>query len=197
MGKHSLSAIIVRGFAVSLIFIVITASSGADVSLTTGEWVNSTLWRLEAKGLIKPIFASSRPFEREEIAQIVAITKERIKDGDLKPNDLELALINKLEAEFAGDLKPEGLEIRGSLAGELDYYYYDTSHYLPCEWRSPETSSISFWGAASFHPTPNITLYEEIDVGRDREIVGDEGDTASRRTRYWTVSYTHLTLPTN
>ena len=179
MGKHSLSAIIVRGFAVSLIFIVITVPSVADVSLTTGEWVNSTLWRLEAKGLIKPIFASSRPFEREEIAQIVAITKERIKDGDLKPNDLELALINKLEAEFDRDLRPSGLEARGLISGELDYADYRVAD----EW---DLSSLSLWGAASYHPSPMVTLYEEIDVRRGREII----KTASKRMNPWKWDYT-------
>ena len=151
MGRNSLSAIILRGFAVSLIFIVITASSDADVSLTTGEWVNSALWRLEAKGLISPIFASSRPFEREEIAGIIANTMERIKDGDLKPNDLELALINKLKAEFDGDLSPSGLEVRGSISGELDYSDYKVAD----EW---DSSSLSLWGAASYHPSPMVTL---------------------------------------
>jgi hypothetical protein len=140
--------------------------------------VHFALWKLEANGLTGPIFASSRPFKREEIARIVADMRKRIEDGRLNPRPHELELIEKLEAEFAGDLKPEGLEARGLLAGEADYHN---------EWNSP---SASFWGAASFHPTRNVTLYEEVDIGKDREVVGEEGKTASKRTNTWRWGYT-------
>ena len=133
----------------SIIFIVALSASadsiGANVSLTTGEWVYFALWKLEANGLTGPIFASSRPFDRDEIARIVAAMREKIADDQLNPNPHEAQLIEKLEAEFSRDLKPEGVDVRGALVGEFGYHD---------EWDTP---SIPFWGAASYHPTPSVT----------------------------------------
>jgi hypothetical protein len=155
-----------------------TAYADANVPLTTGEWVHFALWKLEANGLTGPIFASSRQFEREEIAWIVADMKRRVEDGSLSLDPLELELIRKLEREFARDLRPGGLEARGLLAGEADYRD---------GW---DSRSASFWGAASFHPAPGVTLYDEVDIGKDRGIIGEEGKTASRRTNPWRGDYT-------
>jgi hypothetical protein len=77
-----------------------------------------------------------------------------------------------------GAKPPLGLEVQGLLAGEADY---------DDEWGP---GSVSLWSGASFHPTPNVTLYEEIDIGRGREIIGEEGETASRRTNRWKWDYT-------
>lgn len=140
-----------------------------------GEWVDFALWKLEANGLTGSVFASSRPFEREEIAQIIADIREGIKNGRLDPNQLELGLIRKLETEFAS---PGKVKMRGLLAGEAGYHD---------EWESP---SVSFWCAASLHPTPYLTLYEEINIARKRELVGEAGRTASRRTNPWRWDYT-------
>ena len=168
-----LIAFLISGFAPAL-----SVSDGAYTPLTNGEWVNFALWKLEANGLTGPVFISSRPYERQEIAQIIARVKKRIEDGSLNPTPLELGLINKLETEFAGDLNPQGLEVRELLAGEVDYQD---------EWGK---ASASLWGAASFHPATWVTLYEEIDVKRGREIVGEEGRTASRRMNPWRWDYT-------
>lgn len=180
MKDFSLIALTVTAlsFAIAIVFPAKADSIGANVSLTIGEWVQFALWKLEANGLTGPIFGSSRPFEREEVARIVADMKKRIEDGQLSPSPLELELIRKLEAEFARDLRPEGLEVRGLLAGEADYHD---------GWDSPSTS---LWGAASFHPTPGVTLYEEVDIGKGRGIIGEEGETASRRTKTWRWDYT-------
>ena len=177
---HNLTVIIF--IALGVIFIVALSASadsiGANVSLTTGEWVYFALWKLEANGLTGPIFASSRPFDRDEIARIVAAMREKIADGQLNPNPHEMRLIEKLEAEFFRDLKPEGVDVRGALAGEFGYHD---------EWDTP---SIPLWGAASYHPTPGVTLYEEFDIGKGRQTIGEEGKTASRRTNIWRWDYT-------
>ena len=178
MKDSSILIIIALSFAIAIVFPAKADSIGANVSLTIGEWVQFVLWKLEANGLTGPIFASSRPFERQEIARIVADMKERIEDGRLNPSSLELGLIRKLEAEFARDLRPEGVEARGLLVGEVDYQD---------EWNSP---SASLWSAASFHPIPSLMLYEEVDIGKGRGIIGDEGETASRRTKTWRWDYT-------
>ncbi len=161
-------------------------SIGANVPLTTGEWVYFALEKLEANGLTGPMFANSKPFGREEIARIVADMRKGIEEGRLRPNRLELGLIEKLEAEFASQIPPNPplvkggteLEVRGLLAGEGDYQD---------DWGP---GSVSLWTGASFRPTPNVTLYEEIDIGRGREIIGEEGKTASRRTNPWNWDYT-------
>ncbi|MFC1715107.1 capsule assembly Wzi family protein [Candidatus Poribacteria bacterium] len=151
----------------------------AEIPLMTGEWAYFALWKLEANGITGPILASSRPFERDRIAQIVADIKEGIKDGRLDPSPLELDLINKLEAEFARDLSHVGLEARELLAGETDYRDEQWGEH-----------SASMWVAVEFHPTPDIALYEEIDVGRGKERVGADGRTASQRTKTWRWDYT-------
>jgi hypothetical protein len=178
MKDFSLLIIIALGSAIAIVFPAKASSSDANVALTAGEWVQFALWKLEANGLTGPIFASSRPFEREEIARIVVNIKKAIEDGRVSPTPLELELIRKMEAEFARDLRPEGLEVRGLLAGEADYHD---------EWNSP---SVPLWGAASFHPTSSLILYEEVDIGRGRGIIGEEGETASRRTKPWRWDYT-------
>ena len=151
----------------------------AEIPLITAEWVYFALWKLEANGLTGPMFSSSRPLERDEITRIISDIKEGIEAGRLHPTPLELSLIRKLEAEFARDLTRVGLEARGLFAGETDYH--------DDEWGE---HSASLWGAAEFHPTPGFTFYEEIDVGRGREMVGAEGRTASRRTNPWRWDYT-------
>ena len=177
MTRYAILTIILSLAIISLL-LASTVSAAVNAPLTTSEWVHFTLWKLEANGLTGQIFASSRPFEREEIALIVADMKERIQDGRLSPLPHELELINKLWAEFARDLRPEGLEARGLVAGEANYHN---------EWDSP---SASFWGAASFHPTPSFTLYEEVDIRKGREVIGKEGKTASKRTNTWRWDYT-------
>jgi len=151
------------------------ASAGVNVPFTNSDWVYFALWKLEANGLTGPIFASSRPFEREEVARIIASIKKDIEDGRIKPNTHELGLIRKLEAEFGGDLSPHGLNIRGSPAIEKDKQH---------------PPSFSFWGAGGFYPVPNVALYEELDVGRYRETTGKEGETASTRINSWRWNYT-------
>jgi len=151
---------------------------GANVSLTTGEWVYFALWKLEANGLTGPIFASSRPFERNEIARIVAAMREKIESRQLDPRPHELRLIEKLEAEFSRNLKPVGVDLRSTLSGETAYQD---------EWVTP---SGSFWTGASYHPTPGVTLYEEFEIAKDRQTTGTEGKTASRRINTWRWDYT-------
>jgi len=166
-------------WVIFLTFSLIAASSvpaiDAEIPLVTGEWAYFALWKLEANGLTGPIFASSRPFERDEIAGIIARIKEGIKNGHLHPTPLESGLIKKLEIEFAGNLDRVGVKARGLFAGETDYQNAGWGQH-----------SASLWGAAEFHPTPNLTLYEEIDVGRGQEII----KTASQRTNPWRWDYT-------
>jgi hypothetical protein len=92
--------------ALLLSFPVKADSIGANVPLTTGEWVYFALEKLEANGLTGPIFANSKPFEREEIARIVADMRRGIEEGRLRHSRLELGLIEKLEAEFACQIPP-------------------------------------------------------------------------------------------
>ena len=162
----------------ALILFANPISADADVPLTSGEWVYFALWKLEANGLSGPVFASSRPLEREEVARVIANMRERIEDGDLCPRPHELELIRKLGVEFARDLEPKGLDLRGVVAGETKYGDGWGPH------------SASFWGAAGFYPSPAVMLYEEVDVGRGRAIVGAEGETASRRIDEWRWNYT-------
>lgn len=163
----------------SLIAVSSVSAINAAIPLITGEWAYFALWKLEANGLTGPIFASSRPFERDQIADIIAKIKKGIKDGHLHPTPLESGLIKKLEIEFAGNPHSVGLEARGLLTGETDYQNGEWGQH-----------SASIWGAAEFHPTPYIALYEEINVGRGRDRVGAEGRTASQRTKPWRWDYT-------
>jgi len=196
-----------------LSFSIKADSIGANVPLTTGEWVYFALEKLETNGLTGPMFANSKPFGREEIARIVADMRKGIEEGRLRPNRLELGLVEKLEAEFVNQIPPNPplvkggielplvkggtrlplvkgetgrplakggakLEARGLLSGEGDY---------DDDWGP---GSLSLWSGASFRPTPGVTLYEEIDVGRGRDLIGEEGETASRRTNRWKWDYT-------
>lgn len=163
-------------FLLTIFTSVLYAVTVANIPPTTGEWVEFALWRLETNGLTGPIYSSSRPFDRNEIAYIVADIRKRIESGDLNPTDIDLQLINKLESEFCSS--QDSLQMRGLLAGETKYYNDWGPH------------SISVWGAADFNPTPNIELYEELIIAKDRDIFGFEGKTASQRTNPWRWDYT-------
>jgi hypothetical protein len=151
---------------------------GSQIPLTKSEWIYSALWRLETDGIIKGLFANSRPLGRDEVALLVANAKWNIITGKVKASPFDEELVDKLEAEFASDLRQKGLALRGYISGEG--YYLDERN----------SSSISLWGAASFHPASNLTLYEEIDVAKDKDVIGKEGKTASKRTQIWKLNYT-------
>lgn len=168
------------------------ASDGANMPLVYGDWVHFALWKLEANGLIDPMFINSRPYDRREIADIIANLRKSkdgksvdtsIEDGKISPRPHEMELIKKLEKEFSYDLKPESLQLRG-------LSYIDASYHSQYDSGSSDNSSLSLFSGVSFNPTPNVTFYEEIDIGRDREITGNEGRTASKRTNLWKWDYT-------
>ena len=178
-------------FSVIAFFLIPNYSSGiiptgADVPLTNGDWSHFALWKLGANGLTGPIFLSSKPYGRKDIAEMVAGIRVDIDNDRISPHPHELRLIEKLEKEFAGDLEPEGVDFRILPAFEADYSYSDGIYEL----KTPDKLSPSLWGAASYHPTPNVTFYEEVDIGRYREVLGSEGKTASQRLDQWKWDYT-------
>jgi hypothetical protein len=142
-------------------------------SLINSDWVYFSLWKLEANGLIDDMFISTRPYEREEIAKTISNLTKKIKEGKISPNPYELKLIKKLESEFF--IKPKLLNIRILAEAER---------------KADTKSSLSFWGAVNIQPTDYLTLYEEVDIERGREVKGTEGITASQRLNIWKWDYT-------
>jgi len=147
-------------------------TSTINEPLINSGWVYYALWKLEANGIINSMYANTRPYEREEIANIISDVKAGIEKGIIKPKPYELMLIKKLEDEFLGESNK--LQMRLATTAEL----------------GTKLKSLSFWGAASYQPTDYITLYEEADVGRGRDINGTEGTTASQRLNKWKWDYT-------
>ncbi|MBM3211300.1 capsule assembly Wzi family protein [Candidatus Poribacteria bacterium] len=152
--------------------------TGANVVLTKDDWVVFAIQKLEANGHIMPIFISSRPYERREIALILSNLRKAIESGNIILRPHEIKLLEKLEKEFIHDITPEGLSTRFLPAFEYTYSSHE-SKLVP-----------SLWGSGSYHPIPELTLYEEIDVGRYRDIIGKDGKTASKRIDYWKWDYT-------
>jgi len=157
-----------------LCFLIIPINFGfASINepLINNEWVYSTLWKLEANGIINSMHISTRPYGREEIANIISDIKADIEKGTIKPKPYELKLIKKLEDEFLS--KPDKLQMRLKTTAELG-----------------AIKSLSFWGSARYQPTDYLTLYEEVDVRRGRDIKGTEGTTASQHLNKWKFDYT-------
>lgn len=179
-------------FIIAFGFILMPNSSfgatltGADVPLTKGDWVHFALWKLDANGLTGPIFLSSRPYGRKEIAEIITGIRLAIKNGRIRPRSHELRLIEKMEEEFSGEIESEGVDFRILPDFEADYSYSGSLYKL----NTPNKLSLSLWGAVSYHPTPNVTFYEEVDIGRYREVLGSEGKTASQYLDQWKWDYT-------
>ncbi|MDQ1329045.1 MAG: hypothetical protein QG641_2334 [Candidatus Poribacteria bacterium] len=157
------------------ILTVFTNSVLASVNepLINNGWVYYALTKLEANGVIKPMFASAKPYEREEIANIISDAKANIEKGIIKPKPYELNLIKKIADEFLGGSDKLQMRLLTSAEGGNN-----------------SKESLSFWGSASYQPTDYLTLYEEVDVRRGRNIKGTEGTTASQRLNKWKWDYT-------
>ncbi len=163
------------------------AYSDVNEQLISSEWVYFALEKLETDGIISPYFAGGKPIGRSEIAKIIENTKIKIEKGEIKPSQYNLKLIEKLEREFAQKNK---FDFRLKLTGEIEYYDNKISFHSPPELNSPNKFSLSLWGGAIFCPTKNITLYEEIDIARDRKLKGNQGYTASSWLDEWKWKYT-------
>ena len=159
-----------------LCFLIIPINCGfASVNepLINSGWVYYALGKLEANGIIDSMQTSTKPYEREEITQIISTIKKGIKNGTIKPKPYELKLIKKLEDEFLNESDKLQMRLLTSAEGSNN-----------------SKESLSFWGAISYQPTDYLTLYEEVDIGRGREIEGTEGTTASQRLNKWKSDYT-------
>ncbi len=160
---------------IAVLFFVLSKFCYASIneSLINSDWVYLALWKLDANGLIDDIFISTRPYEREEIAEIISNLTKKIDEGKISPEHDELNLIKKLEKEF---VQPQKL-ISARLTNSAEKF-------------TNSKSSISFWGAINIQPVNYLTLYEEVDIERGREIKGQEGTTASQRINAWKWDYT-------
>ncbi|MGB9598001.1 MAG: capsule assembly Wzi family protein, partial [Candidatus Poribacteria bacterium] len=158
-----------------VLFFLISGICPAKINepLINSDWVYFALWKLDANELIDDIFISTRPYEREEIAKVISNLIEKIDEGKISPNLDELKLIRKLEKEFVHIPKLTQARLITS-----------------AEKMGDSKSSISFWGTINIQPTDYLTLYEEVDVQRGREIKGKEGTTASQRINTWKWNYT-------
>lgn len=173
-------------FIISLLLIN-SAYSSVNEQLINNQWVYFALGKLETDGITCPYFASSKPIGRNEIIRIIKNIRARIEKGEVKPSSFNLKLIEKLEKEFVQTNK---FDFNGRLTSEIEYSDSKINLNLPPKLHSPDRFSLSFWGSAIFCPTKNITLYEEIDIARDRELKGNQGYTASSWLDEWKWKYT-------
>jgi len=164
-------------FVISIIALIFIFSNLclANISepLINNDWVYFALWKLDANGLIDDIFISTRPYEQEEIAKTISNLIEKINNGNISPSPDELKLIKKLEKEFVYTPKLARAKFMTSAERNVN-----------------SKSSLSLWGAVNIQPIDYLTLYEEVDVQRGREIKGKEGITASQRINKWKWDYT-------
>ncbi|MBD3181784.1 hypothetical protein GF312_05795 [Candidatus Poribacteria bacterium] len=160
------------------IFIEYSTCVEANTAFTHEEWVDFALNKLEVTGLTEGIFSSSKPHKCSDIINLLINIRQKIESGEIRPSPLELEIIKKLEREFDFDKKENKPRLKIYLFGEADY---------ESEW---VTRSVSLWSAGYYKPIQGLELYEEIEIARDKEITGQEGETASRRTNYWEWNYT-------
>lgn len=177
----------VRFFIAFLLLNISIAYSATNEQLIDSEWVYFALGKLETDGIARPFFASSKPIGRSEILSIIDNIKMRIEKGEIKPSPYNLKLIEKLEKEFANAKR---FDFRGKLVSEAEYFGNQSSFNPSTNRNLPDRFSLSFWGGAILHPTQNITLYEEIDIARDRELKGHQGYTAESWLSEWKWKYT-------
>ena len=151
--------------------------AASDIPLVYGSWVYRALWRLEARGLTGPVFASSRPFDRDQVSSILSQIDKELANNKLELSKPDLELIKKLHEEFG---------VSGEASNKMRSVLFSE------ERRGGDSNidSLSLWTSAIFHPASSITLYEEIDIGRGREPIGSEGNTASSRINTWAWDYT-------
>jgi hypothetical protein len=85
--------------------------NGQYVNLPIGHWAYSLLDRFETKGYLENINYNSKPFTREEIANIIISISQKIEKGEISLSNTETALFEKLKGEFFDELQNKNIKI--------------------------------------------------------------------------------------
>lgn len=96
-----------------ILFSIITFHqiSGQYVNLPIGHWAYFLLDRFETKGYLENLNYHSKPFTREEIANIIISISQKIEKGEVSLSNTEKALFEKLKGEFFDELHDKNIKI--------------------------------------------------------------------------------------
>ncbi|MFQ6040041.1 MAG: capsule assembly Wzi family protein [Candidatus Poribacteria bacterium] len=151
--------------------------------LVLDEWVELALQKLETDGVTGGIHSSSGPFTRSQVAQIIAKAQSRITVGRVKPNPIDIQLLEKLTQEFSDELS----EIREEAVNRgLRFVTNPQFRHFP---KYQHKISPACQAAIGYSLGKNFFLYEEFEVSEIGDKYPQEGKTASKRLNPWRANY--------
>ncbi|HIE26293.1 TPA: hypothetical protein EYP66_03295 [Candidatus Poribacteria bacterium] len=151
--------------------------------LILNGWVELALQKLETDGVTGGIHSSSGPFTRFQVTQIIKKAQSRITAGLVKPNPVDIQLLEKLTKEFSDEL----LEIRGEAVNQgLRFVATPQFRHFP---KYQHKIGPAFQVALGYSSGKNFFLYEEFEVSEITDKYPKEGKTASKRLNPWRANY--------
>ena len=91
---------------------IISPISAQYVNLPINHWAYLFLDRLETEGIIDNLYYRTKPFTRDEFANIIIEIANKLKRGKISLSNTELELFEKLKGEFYDELKDKNIDIK-------------------------------------------------------------------------------------
>ena len=79
------------------------------VNVPLDHWSYHFIERLQAKGMLGEHLSNSKPFQRGEMAEMIAQTSRLLEDGMIYLTDVEAELLGEMKKEFAQELAELGM----------------------------------------------------------------------------------------
>ncbi len=97
---------------ISLLFIISFNINAQYVNLPVDHWAYMFLERLETRGFLDRIYYHSKPFTRNEFAEIIIEISKKINSEKISLSKTEMELFEKLKGEFYDELKDKDIDIK-------------------------------------------------------------------------------------
>jgi hypothetical protein len=91
------------------IFVFINHISASPISVPMDHWSYQFIERLQAKGILKDYLSNSKPYTRDEVAEMIFHTSKLLEEGSIKLSKTQKAQLDELKREFAQELNELGM----------------------------------------------------------------------------------------
>ncbi|HGJ64150.1 TPA: hypothetical protein ENS27_02030, partial [bacterium] len=95
-----------------LFFIVIIFTSNISatpISVPMDHWSYQFIERLQAKGILKEYLSNTKPYTRDEVADMIFYTSNMLDEGKIRLSKIQKEQLEELKREFAQELKSRGI----------------------------------------------------------------------------------------